>query len=217
MNVALLPAKPLALAKSRLAPLLADAERAAVSRAMFTDVLAALTGARSLDAIIVVTADAALADLARRAGTRIIEETAPAGLNAAVGRGTEAAVDLGASTVLVVLSDIPWLTAPDVDALCQQAPTRGALVVPSKEGTFTNALLRRPPTLFGPRFGPRSLERHVAAAERQGVPCHIVPSERLGFDVDTPDDLRTFVSVESPTATYRESVRLGLARLRPVA
>lgn len=217
MNVALLPAKLLALGKSRLAPLLSAGDRAAIGHAMFTDVLTALCAARSLDAIIVVTADEALASQAEAAGAALLRETAPAGLNTAVIRGTEAAVARGASTVLVVLSDIPWITGPDVDALCREAPAKGALAVPSKEGTFTNVLLRRPPTLFRPAFGSHSLRRHVAAAEAHGLPCRIVPSERIGFDVDTPEDLRAFAAVESATATYRETRRLGLAPLRPVA
>ncbi len=217
MNIALLPAKPLALGKSRLAPLLSASDRAAIGHAMFTDVLRALCNAASLDAVIVVTADETLASEAETAGAWLIRESAPTGLNAAVIQGTDAAVTRNATTVLVVLSDIPWITGPDVDALCLDAPTKGALVVPSKEGTFTNVLLRRPPTLFRPAFGRHSLRRHVAAAEAHGLPCHICPHERIGFDVDTPDDLRAFAAVESPTATYRETVRLGLAPLRPVA
>ena len=217
MNVALLPAKPLALGKSRLAPLLPTRDRIAIGRAMFTDVLTALCEAQSIDAVIVVTADEELASQAESAGAMLIREAAPAGLNTAVIRGTGAAVARDASTVLVVLSDIPWITAADVDALCRQAPPAGALVVPSKEGTFTNALLRRPATLFRPLFGPDSLRRHVAAAKAQGLPCPIVPSERIGFDVDTPADLRAFAAIESATATYRETVRLGLATRRPVA
>jgi len=217
VNIALLPTKPLALGKSRLTPLLSTTDRAAIGHAMFTDVLTALCAAESLDAVIVITADETLASEAEAAGAAPIRETAPTGLNAAVIRGTDAAVARGATTVVVVLSDIPWITGPDIDALCLEAPAKGALAVPSKEGTFTNVLLRRPPTLFRPAFGRHSLRRHVAAAEAQGMPCRIFPSERIGFDVDTPDDLRTFAAVESPTTTYRETVRLGLARFRPVA
>jgi hypothetical protein len=39
----------------------------------------------------------------------------------------------------------------------------------------------------------------------------------MGFDVDVPEDLATFASTESATATYREAVRLGVAPLRPSA
>jgi 2-phospho-L-lactate guanylyltransferase len=217
VNVALLPAKPLPLAKTRLGAVLSAADRAAVSAAMFDDVLAALGSARRLDRILVVTADARLAERARAVGALVVAEPTPRGLNAAVGLGTEAALAFGASTVLTVLSDIPLLEAADVDELLERTPQRGALLVPSKEGTGTNAMVRRPGAIFPPRFGGRSLERHVSAAERQHVACEIVRNVRIGFDVDTPEDLRSFAATVTRTATYREAARLALATPHPVA
>lgn len=214
MKVALLPAKPLLSAKTRLGSLLDDQARMTLAGAMFADVLDALRGATGLDAVVVVTADATLAARAHRVGAMVIDEGAPRGLNGAVSLGTDAAVRLGASAVLVVLSDVPLVTSGDVDELLARAPRRGALVVPSKEGTGTNAMLRQPPTVFPPCFGGRSLERHVATAERADVPCEIVRSVRLGFDLDTPEDLRAFAALRSATATQRELLRLGAATIR---
>lgn len=214
MKVALLPAKPLLSAKTRLGSLLDDQARMTLAGAMFADVLDALRGATGLDAVVVVTADATLAARAHRVGAVVIDEGAPRGLNGAVSLGTDAAVRLGASAVLVVLSDVPLVTSGDVDELLARAPRRGALVVPSKEGTGTNAMLRQPPTVFPPCFGGRSLERHVATAERADVPCEIVRSVRLGFDLDTPEDLRAFAALRSATATQRELLRLGAAAIR---
>ncbi len=214
MKVALLPAKPLALAKTRLAPLLDNTHRACVAAAMFTDVLHALTSAPAIDAAVVVTADATLAAHARLAGAIVVDEGTPRGLNGAVALGTAAATRLGATSVLVVLSDVPLIQAGDVDALFRRAPADGGLVVPSKEGTGTNAMLRTPPAVFPPCFGGRSLERHVAAAERAGIPCTIVRNARLELDLDTPEDLRAFAGAPSATATYRELTRVGNSMLR---
>ena len=215
MKVALLPAKPLPLAKTRLGSLLDDRARMAMAGAMFADVLRALSEASGLDAVVVITADPSLAARARRAGAVVVDEGSPRGLNGAVGFGTDAALRLGATSVLVVLSDIPLVLPTDIDEILARAPDHGALVVPSKEGTGTNAMLRQPPTIFSTCFGGRSLERHVAAAERCHLACEIVRSARIGFDLDTPEDLRTFASHESPTETYREVLRLGAATLRP--
>lgn len=216
MKVALLPAKPLPLAKTRLGCRLDDRARMAMAGAMFADVLRALCEASGLDAVVVITADPSLAARARRAGAVVVDEGSPRGLNGAVGLGTDAALRLlGATSVLVVLSDIPLVLPTDIDELLARAPDHGALVVPSKEGTGTNAMLRQPPTIFPPCFGGRSLERHVAAAERCHLACEIVRSARIGFDLDTPEDLRAFASHESPTETYREVLRLGAAALRP--
>lgn len=217
MNVALLPAKPLSLAKTRLATLLDDAQRVAVATAMFDDVLRSVRESTALDAVVVVTADARLAAQARHHGALVVDEGSPRGLNGAVLLGTETAVRLGATSVLVLLSDVPLVTAADVDELMPRAPDRGALVVPSKEGTGTNAMLRRPPTLFPPCFGGSSLRRHVAAAERHGVACEIVRNPRIAFDVDTPADLRALAERHVDTETHRTLADLDVSGLRPIA
>lgn len=214
MKFALLPAKPLPLAKTRLGTMLGATDRMRLAAAMFTDVLHALSTTRELDAVVVVTADASLAAHARRVGALVVDEGAPRGLNGAVTLGTETAVTLGARSVLVVLSDVPLVEPADVVELLRRAPERGALVVPSKEGTGTNALLRRPPGVLASCFGGRSLERHVAAAERARLACALVRNARVEFDLDTPEDLRAFAAQASATETYRELVRLGAAASR---
>jgi 2-phospho-L-lactate guanylyltransferase len=217
VNVALVPAKPLPLAKSRLAPLLGDADRMAITQAMLDDVLGALRRARLVDRVLVVTADRQLAAQAGARGASVVDEGAPRGLNGAVTLATEVALNLGAASVLVVLSDLPLVTAPDVDALLARAPERGVLLVPSKEGTGTNAFLRRPGGVVPPCFGGRSLERHVSAAERRRLACTIAPDARIAFDLDTPEDLRVFAATATATATYAEATRLGLSAFHPSA
>jgi 2-phospho-L-lactate guanylyltransferase len=215
VKVALLPAKPPSLAKTRLAAVLDDRDRMAIATAMFGDVLHALRTTADLDAIIVITADQGLTTRARNEGAIVVDEGAPRGLNGAVTLGTETAVRLGADTVLVVLSDVPLIAPADVGELLGRAPARGALVVPCKDGTGTNAILRRPPTVFPSCFGGRSLERHVTAAERASIACAIVRNTRIAFDLDTPEDLRAFATHESATETYREIVRRRVGALRP--
>lgn len=217
VKVALLPAKLLSLAKTRLASMLDDEQRMAIAAAMFDDVLTSLQGAATLDAIVVVTADARLAARGRQNAVLVVDEETPRGLNGAVLLGTEAALRLGATSLVVLLSDIPLVAPADVDELASRAPECGAVLVPSKEGTGTNAMLRRPPALFPPCFGGRSLHRHVAAAERHGVACEIVRNPRIAFDLDTPDDLRAFAEHETDTETYRAVTRLGISVLRPSA
>ena len=217
MTIAVLPAKPLQHAKTRLGTVLDPDARAAIARAMFDDVLAALTGAAGITRVLVVTADESLADRARAADAFVVREDEPRGLNAAVALGTDAAVALGATAVMVVLSDVPLIRAADVEELLARTPRHGALIVPSKEGVGTNAIVRRPPTIFGPCFGGRSLARHLAAAERTGVRCVVARNTRVEFDVDTPGDLRVVAGAESATATYREATRLRVAPVVPLA
>src|SRR4051794_36296075 len=83
VKVALLPAKLLSSAKTRLGAMLGDAERMTIAAAMFDDVLHALRRAAALDAVLVITADARLAARARQTGALVIDEGAPRGLNGA--------------------------------------------------------------------------------------------------------------------------------------
>ncbi|MGH7897717.1 MAG: 2-phospho-L-lactate guanylyltransferase, partial [Candidatus Binatia bacterium] len=93
MRYALLPTKPLALAKSRLAPHLDDANRQALSYAMFHDVLECLCQSPSVDAIAVVTADRKLLDLAIHMRALAVDEGSPRGLNGAAALGTERCIE----------------------------------------------------------------------------------------------------------------------------
>lgn len=211
MLVALVPAKPLSLAKTRLRPALDDGDRIAVAHAMFTDVLQALLGTASVDRVLVVTADPRLAAHARAAGAGVVDEGAPRGLNGAVALGTAVATEQGAQSIVVVLSDVPLVRGTDVEDMLGRTPRPGICVVPSKEGTGTNAIVHRPPGIVAPCFGGRSLERHASTAERRQVACTIWRNPRIAFDIDEPGDLTTFAASASATATYREAVRLGFA------
>ena len=70
----------------------------------------------------------------------------------------------------MLTADLPLMRPEDIEAiLAAGAPGRSALIVPSHEGTGTNAMLLRPPTALAPRLGPDSLARHTAQASRRGL------------------------------------------------
>ena len=215
MRYALLPAKPLALAKSRLAPHVNQDDRVSLSYAMFQDVLECLCRAPSVDAAAVVTADRRLLELARRTGALAIDEERPRGLNGAAALGTARCVDRGATSVLIVLSDLPLLTPEEVDALYVDLPSGPHVrLVRSHEGLGTNALLRMPPWAISTRFGGRSYQDHVAAAADAEVACSSVDLPGLAFDIDTIDDLRELARLERPSRTRIEAEKIGLVPLR---
>ncbi len=97
---AIVPVKDLGAAKERLAGVLVPAERKALFRAMVEDVLAALTAARGLDAVAVVTRDAWAEALAARYGARVIPEPVNRGHTAAVNRAIAELVASGVRTML---------------------------------------------------------------------------------------------------------------------
>jgi 2-phospho-L-lactate guanylyltransferase len=212
MRFALVPMKPLALAKTRLSKTLGDTERMAISFAMFHDVLDAVIQAQKIERVAVVSGDPALLELSRGKGAIAIDEGAPRGLNAAVALGTEHCLARGASSVLVVLSDLPFATSDDIDSLYRGLPDAPHVrLVRSHEGLGTNALLRLPPRVISTRFGGRSFQDHVSAAADAEVSWSEVQVAGLSLDVDVIEDLQQFATVPRETRTFLETRRIGLA------
>jgi 2-phospho-L-lactate guanylyltransferase len=215
MRYALLPMKPLAIAKSRLSPHLADAERQALAFAMFHDVLECLCRASSVDVAAVVTADRRLLDLAARMRLVTIDEGSPRGLNGAVAMGTACCLERGAGSVLVVLADLPLVTADEIDALYGDLPAAPHVrLVRSHEGLGTNALLRSPPAVISTRFGGRSYQDHLGAAADAGIGASALDLPGIAFDVDRIEDLQELASRLRPSRTFVEARKIGLVSPR---
>ena len=95
--------------------------------------------------------------------------------------------------------DIPLATPRDIEALFSQAEDAPAIImVPSRDGTGTNALLRSPPTLFRSHFGPDSFALHLGEAKSCGARVHIMRNPRIELDIDEIDDLRAAAGLVRP-------------------
>jgi 2-phospho-L-lactate/phosphoenolpyruvate guanylyltransferase len=203
-----IPVKPLDGALGRLGGVLRPAERATLQLAMLGDVLSACREA-PLAGTLVVTADPRAAERARAQGARVLpDHRPPRGMNAAVARGLRAAAARGAERALVLMADLPLARGEDLAAMLAAAPPGpSALLVPSREGTGTNALLLAPPEALAPALGPGSLARHRAQAEARGLPAPLLARPGLALDVDTPEDLEAFWSGPGPEGATRAACR----------
>jgi 2-phospho-L-lactate guanylyltransferase len=93
--------------------------------------------------------------------------------------------------LLRVPLDVPLVQPGDIDELLAVECEEPALViVPSRDGLGTNAILRMPPALFPSHFGMGSFAKHVNEAERIGARVIFRRSARLEMDVDDETDLR---------------------------
>ena len=63
------------------------------------------------------------------------------------------------------------------------------IVVPSSDGTGTNALVRTPPNCIESRFGPGSFRAHLDQALSKGLSAEVLRLPGLMFDIDTPEDV----------------------------
>ena len=210
MRICLVPMKPLAGAKERLAPALDPDERRRLSLAMLADVVAA---ARGFDRVWVLQSDGDAAVVAERCGADPRPDPAPGrGLNASLDAATSDAVAAGATGVLVVAADLAAATTQDLRALAQGD---GVVLAPDLSGSGTNALWRSPGNVISAAFGPASRAAHEAAAGGAGAAFRVLDSPRLAADVDTPDVLAAVWALGPGPATRRALEDMGIAaRLR---
>ncbi|KGM03682.1 2-phospho-L-lactate guanylyltransferase, partial [Cellulomonas cellasea DSM 20118] len=117
------PVKAAALGKTRLAGTLDPGARTALVRAMAGDTLAAVSTARAVARVVVVTGDAAFgATAAELPGVEVLAERTAVGLDAAVGLGIARARDLAPHDgVAVVLGDLPALRPDELDDVLARA------------------------------------------------------------------------------------------------
>ncbi len=208
----LIAAKELAFAKTRLASALPEPERRMLAEAMFRDVLAASMGSQRAERVAVVTSDPKLLALAREAGAVAIDEEYPRGLNVAVGLATEVLTSAGATEVCTVLSDIPLVTAHDIDEVfAALTPGRGVVMVPSRDFTGTNIIARAPGGVIPTLFGQMSLVKHRDECLRAKLRFEIIRQTGPALDLDLHADLIEFVRAAGPTNTLNQLARLGLA------
>lgn len=186
---AILPVKRFAAAKTRLGAGPGEERRRAVIEAMLRDVLAAISEARMVERIIVVTGEPAAAAIASEPGADTVPDPEDAGHPEAALIGINAATAEGASCVALLPGDCPLLDPRELDRLLTGVPEPYVAVVPDRHGTGTNALVLSPPDAIRPAFGEGSCERHVAAARAAGVPFSVEHVESLALDLDTPADV----------------------------
>ncbi len=195
MIFALLPVKNPENAKQRLNGLLGRAERASLARLMYEHTLAAVCAASGIDRVAVVTSDAAVAEHARASGALVFEEREQVSHSASADAACRRAMELGATTALLIPIDVPLATSADFERLAAAAK-RGLAIVPSADGAGTNALVRTPPDVIQSRFGPGSFRAHVEQARAKGVPVEVLRLPGLMFDIDTPEDVAELLARE---------------------
>ena len=216
MKAILIPIKDPANAKTRLAALLSSEERRRLAWAMFEDVSRAVMNITKSARVYMVSSYAPAIEQARRFGWEVLVEEAQASESASVDWASRILAERGVEAVLRLPADLRLLRAADVDALLAiEVNAPAAILVPSREGTGTNAILRTPPAMFPSRFGPNSLALHRAEAARVGVECLIVRNERIALDIDEPADLQALIELGHGTAAYTALKEMHLMNRLP--
>lgn len=186
----LIPVKSFSQVKQRLAGQLDVTDRISLAQAMRADVFACVAAVRGIDRVFVVSSEPQVLGEATRLGWEQIREEAQQSESASVDFASRWCAGRGITALLRLPTDLPLVNSADIESLfAAMDGSPSAILVPSRDGTGTNALLRSPPTLFPSRFGPGSFALHLAEAQRVAVRPTIVRNSRIEFDVDDPGDL----------------------------
>ena len=203
MKALLIPIKDPTNAKTRLGELLSTEERRRLAWAMFEDVSRAIVNARKPDRVVMVSSFTPAIERARSLGWDVLIEGSQISESASVDWASRMLSERGFDAVMRLPADLPLVRTEDIDELLSmELDSPGALLVPSREGTGTNAIIRTPPALFRSRFGPNSLALHKQEAARVGVECVIVNNARIALDIDEPADVELLMEEAGGTQAF---------------
>lgn len=187
---AIIPARPLEEGKSRLASALSPAERRRLNESFFRQTLETASLVVGRSQTLAISRSAAMLQIAQAMDIRTTLEEAPHGLNEALGQAADLVRTRGATAVLSVSCDLPFLVPDDLRALIAGArEADGLAIATDRAGAGTNALFIAPVGAIPYLYGPGSFDAHLAAATRLRLDIRIVRRAGLAFDVDAPDDL----------------------------
>ncbi|TKA11817.1 2-phospho-L-lactate guanylyltransferase [Actinacidiphila oryziradicis] len=187
------PLKPLALAKSRLASA-AGPVLPGLALAFAKDTVTAALNCRAVGSVTVVTDDPLAGAQLAALGARVVADTPAAGLNAALAHGALwVRRDRPDTPVAALNADLPALRPAELTRVLDAAsagPGRAFLADAADLGT--TLLCAAPGTALAPAFGGPSRARHRASGAREITLTGVDSARR---DVDTADDLRAALAL----------------------
>jgi 2-phospho-L-lactate guanylyltransferase len=199
---AIIPVRGLERAKSRLGGPLDAEERVELVSRLLRRAITAAVDSRQVAGAIVVSGDPAALELARSMGALPLRDL-DEGLNPALELARAEAIARGATAIVVLPCDLPWLDGDTLDATLtaareawpRQATARGSAatpplvaLVPDRHGTGTNVLVLAPPAAIDFAFGVGSRADHAARATAAGA-VYVELGGPLDVDLDTAEDL----------------------------
>ncbi|MER8048012.1 2-phospho-L-lactate guanylyltransferase [Streptomyces sp. NPDC094032] len=181
------PLKPLARAKSRLAPVAAGGLRPRLALAFAEDTVAAALACAAVRDVAVVTDDPAAAAALAALGARIVPDAPGGGLNAALAHGARTVRAARPDAAVAALNaDLPALRPLELGRVLAVAGTfpRAFLADAAEMGTtFLSAI---PGAELEPAFGGASRRRHLSSG---AVEIRLAEVDSVRRDVDTGEDL----------------------------
>ena len=182
----IVPVQALGAAKSRLAGVLPEQDRAELVVAMLEDVLEAVRGAHD-GPLLLVTPDEQYEPAAAVARATLLVD-AGTGYNEAVRLALGSPEVQAAGAGVIVPADQARAQPGELREALDALATHEVVIVPSLDGG-TGLLGLRPPDAIAPAYGPGSAAAHERAAREAGRSLALLRLASLERDIDTADDL----------------------------
>ncbi|MGW7133041.1 2-phospho-L-lactate guanylyltransferase [Streptomyces bobili] len=201
-----IPLKPLALAKSRLADTATDALRPGLALAFAVDTVTAALACTAVRDVAVVTNDELAGRELAALGARIVPDDPRAGLNAALAHAAAAVrATLPDSAVAALNADLPALRPPELARVLDAAAQFPRAFLPDAAAIGTTLLAVAPGHELLPAFGTDSRARHRASGATELRPTAVASVRQ---DVDTGEDLRAALALGVGPRTAAAAARL---------
>lgn len=195
---AIVPVKPMGQAKSRLAGVLSDDARRALSYELIKRTLEAVSDVPEIERVLIISKDHDVLRLANTYGAMMVWEKGQLpDLNRALRQATSVAADGGAEAIMVLPTDLPLITCNEIRnfiASIRRPPE--IIIAPDRRREGTNALLLNPYDILEYQYGEKSFQAHVLQAQEKEVGVSVYVSPVFQFDLDLPEDLRLLQSSE---------------------
>jgi 2-phospho-L-lactate guanylyltransferase len=208
------PVKSPRRAKQRLEPILGEADRMRLARAMARDVFRAVSSLQAYGRF-VISDDPEILEAGRRFGLEPLVDELGQGQSAAVGQGFAVAWERGFNAALTIPGDVPAVTSEELADLARYRPEIEVLLTPDREHLGTNGLRLVPPHAIALRFGEDSFSLHQSEARRANRSIAVKEVEGLRYDLDRPEDVLAFMRLPRDTESSSLLHELGVGERVP--
>ncbi|MEU2438452.1 2-phospho-L-lactate guanylyltransferase [Streptomyces rubradiris] len=188
-----IPLKPLARAKSRLADTAGDGVRPGLALAFAQDTVGAALACAEVPDVAVVTDDELAGRELAALGARIVPDVPGGGLNAALAHGaTVVRRHRPGAAVAALNADLPALRPAELSRVLAAAAEFPRAFLPDAAGVGTTLLAATRGRELRPAFGVDSRARHRASGAAELAPAGV---DSVRQDVDTGADLRAALAL----------------------
>jgi 2-phospho-L-lactate guanylyltransferase len=190
---AIIPVKPLIHGKSRLSSVLNEKERLSLNIRLLKRTLKIITRVPEIQKALIVTNDQEVVEITKSFGFEVCLEEIECGMNRALDKGMEILRVQNAASAIILPSDLPFITAREVQVMIKMGmESRSMVIVPDRKKVGTNAIFYFSLKKVDFRFGPFSFESHLKSAQKNGIQVCVFESDKLGLDLDLPEDLKIY-------------------------